>query len=183
MYPESDPGWAGYPTLKRLHGKIWSRLPALAGHPTYHVNVTSGLPHLPGVLHFHVNRPLDASFRKIVIYFMLSDLRSERYLSSRYLLKMLLRTCSLRFAFLISLKFLWLDCLLFHLSILVLFAAWVVIAVTNILGSFVCRVPAMFFARHATLNGWWNSHETVTCGQNEEQLVFFYGKSIMIFEG
>ena len=22
MYPESDPGWAGYPTLKHLHGKI-----------------------------------------------------------------------------------------------------------------------------------------------------------------
>ena len=30
-----DPGWAGYPTLRRLHGN----LPALAGYPTYHVNV------------------------------------------------------------------------------------------------------------------------------------------------
>ena len=42
-------------------------LPALAGHPIYHVNViklkweiiwTCGLPHLPGVPHLHVNRPL-----------------------------------------------------------------------------------------------------------------------------
>ena len=41
--------------------------PAYAGHPTYHVNVikikykiiwTGGLPHLPGVPHLHVNRPL-----------------------------------------------------------------------------------------------------------------------------
>ena len=49
MYHESDPGQAGYPTLKRSHGKIWPRLrglpglavqaPALAGHPTYHANV------------------------------------------------------------------------------------------------------------------------------------------------
>ena len=39
----------------------------MAGHPTYHVNViklkreiiwTGGLPHLPGVPHLHVNRPL-----------------------------------------------------------------------------------------------------------------------------
>ena len=26
MYCESDPGQAGYPTLERLHGKIWPRL-------------------------------------------------------------------------------------------------------------------------------------------------------------
>ena len=25
MYRESDPGQAGYPTLERLHGKIWPR--------------------------------------------------------------------------------------------------------------------------------------------------------------
>ena len=62
-----DPGWEGYP--------VWQTgLPALAGHPTYHVNVIklkweiiwtgglphlSGLPHLPGVPHLHVNRPLN----------------------------------------------------------------------------------------------------------------------------
>ena len=61
-----DPGWEGYP--------VWQTgQPALAGHLTYHVNVTklkweiiwtgglphlSGLPHLPGVPHLHVNRPL-----------------------------------------------------------------------------------------------------------------------------
>ena len=60
-----DPGWEGNP--------VWETgLPALTGHPTYHVNVTklqweiiwihglphlSGLPHLPGVPHLHVNRP------------------------------------------------------------------------------------------------------------------------------
>ena len=47
-----DPGWEGNP---------------VAGHPTNHVNViklkweiirTGGLPHLPGVYHLHVNRPL-----------------------------------------------------------------------------------------------------------------------------
>ena len=53
---------------------VWQNgLPALAGHPTYYVNViklkreimwTDGLPHLrelphlPGVPHLHVNRPL-----------------------------------------------------------------------------------------------------------------------------
>ena len=31
MYYESDPGQARYPTLKRLHGKIWSRLGGLPG--------------------------------------------------------------------------------------------------------------------------------------------------------
>ena len=52
---------------------VWQTgLPALAGHPTYHVNVIklkleiiwteglphlSGLPHLPGVPHLRVNRP------------------------------------------------------------------------------------------------------------------------------
>ena len=55
-----DPGWEGYP--------VWQTgLPALAGHPIYHVNViklkwkiiwTGELPHLPGIPHFHVNRPL-----------------------------------------------------------------------------------------------------------------------------
>ena len=49
MYRESSPGWVGNPTLKRLHAKLdpswesdplWQiRLPALEGHPTYHVNV------------------------------------------------------------------------------------------------------------------------------------------------
>ena len=55
-----DPGWEGYP--------VWQTgLPALAGHPIYHVNVfklkwkiiwTGELPRLPGIPHFHVNWPL-----------------------------------------------------------------------------------------------------------------------------
>ena len=69
-----DPGWEGYP--------VWQTgLPALAGHPTYHVNVIklkweiiwtgslphlSGLPHLPGVLHLHVNRRLEAKLKELV---------------------------------------------------------------------------------------------------------------------
>ena len=60
-----DPGWEGYP--------VWQTgLPALTGHPTYHVNVIklkwriiwtgglphiSGLTHLPGIPRLHVNRP------------------------------------------------------------------------------------------------------------------------------
>ena len=63
------PGWQGYPTWQKGQ-------PALAGYPTYHVNVIkikweiiwkgglphlSGLPHLPGVLRLHVNWPLIAS--------------------------------------------------------------------------------------------------------------------------
>ena len=46
---------------------VWQTgLPALAGHPTYNVNVinlkrktiwTGGLPHLPRVRHLNVNRP------------------------------------------------------------------------------------------------------------------------------
>ena len=66
MNLESDPGWAGYPTLNVYAEKfdpgwegylLWQTgLPALAGHPTYHVNViklkwefigAGGLPHLP----------------------------------------------------------------------------------------------------------------------------------------
>ena len=31
QYRESDPGYAGYPTLKRLHGKISPRLRGLPG--------------------------------------------------------------------------------------------------------------------------------------------------------
>ena len=31
MYHESDPDYVGYPTLKRLHGKIWPRLRGLPG--------------------------------------------------------------------------------------------------------------------------------------------------------
>ena len=62
-----DTCWESYP--------VWqTELPALAGHPTYHVNVIklkweiiwtgwlphlSGLPRLPGVPHLHVNRPQD----------------------------------------------------------------------------------------------------------------------------
>ena len=45
MYHESDPGQAGYPTLKRLHGKIWPRLrglPGLADRATH----LGGSPHL-----------------------------------------------------------------------------------------------------------------------------------------
>ena len=65
------PGSEGYP--------VWQTgLPALAGHPTYHVNVIklkweiictgglphiSGLPHLPGVPHLHINRFLFSQFR------------------------------------------------------------------------------------------------------------------------
>ena len=60
------PGLEGYPSWQ-------AGLPALAGHPTYPVNVIklkweiirtgglphlSWLPHLPGVPHVHVNRPL-----------------------------------------------------------------------------------------------------------------------------
>ena len=69
MYHESDPGSAGYPTLKP---GLQTGIPALTGHPTYHVNVIklkweiiwtgglphlSGLPHLPGVSHLYVNMP------------------------------------------------------------------------------------------------------------------------------
>ena len=73
----SGPRLGRLPHLERLHGKIWPLLrgfpvwhswqPALAGHPAYYVNViklkweiiwTGGLPHLPGVPHPHVNRPL-----------------------------------------------------------------------------------------------------------------------------
>ena len=82
MYHKSDPGQAGYPTLKRLHGKIWPRLrelPGLADRATClggspHLSCKrdqiigeiiwtgglphlSELPHLPGVPHPHVNRP------------------------------------------------------------------------------------------------------------------------------
>ena len=83
MYHESDPGQAGYPTLKRLHGKIWPRLRGLPGladratrrggsphlscrrdHLKWEIIWTGRLPHLsrllhlPGVPHFHVDRPL-----------------------------------------------------------------------------------------------------------------------------
>ena len=85
------PRLGGLPRLERLHGKIWTplrglpglvdRVSALAGHPTYHVNVIklkweiiwtgslphlSGLPHLPGVLHLHVNRRLEAKLKELV---------------------------------------------------------------------------------------------------------------------
>ena len=62
-----DPCWESSP--------VWqTELPALAGHPTYHVNMIklkwgiiwtgglphlNGLPHVPGVPHLHVNRPQD----------------------------------------------------------------------------------------------------------------------------
>ena len=65
-----DSCWEGNP--------VWqTRLPALAGHPTYHVNDIklkwyiiwtgglphlSGLPHLHGVPHFHVKRPLESGW-------------------------------------------------------------------------------------------------------------------------
>ena len=64
------PGWEGYP--------VWQTgLLALAGHPTYQVNVIklkweniwtgrlphlSRLPHLPGVPHLQVNRPLASTW-------------------------------------------------------------------------------------------------------------------------
>ena len=76
MYHESEPGWAGYPTLNVFMAKfdpgwegypVWqSGLSALAGHPTYHVNViklkweitwTGGLPH-PPVFNFLSNDQL-----------------------------------------------------------------------------------------------------------------------------
>ena len=76
-----DPSWEGYP--------VWQTgLPALAGHPIYHVNViklkweliwTGGFPSPRP--HLHVNRPLDAGFRKIVTSFMLSDLRLGSFVS------------------------------------------------------------------------------------------------------
>ena len=46
MYHESDPGQAGYPTSKRLHGKIWSRLRGLPGRLADRVTRLSGSPHL-----------------------------------------------------------------------------------------------------------------------------------------
>ena len=65
MYHETDPGLEDNP--------VWQTgLPALSGHPTYHVNVIklnreiiwtgglphlSGLPNLPGVSRLRVNRP------------------------------------------------------------------------------------------------------------------------------
>ena len=63
------PWLRGLPDVERLHGKICPRLRGLAGlaDPTYHVSViqlkweiiwTGRLPHLPGVPHLHVNRPL-----------------------------------------------------------------------------------------------------------------------------
>ena len=76
-----DSGWEGYP--------VWQTgLPALTGHPTYHVNVInklkweiiwtvglphlSELPHLPGVPHLHVNRPSVAvTIRQEIISFFL----------------------------------------------------------------------------------------------------------------
>ena len=83
MYHESDPCQAGYPTFNVYMAKfdpgwegypVWQTgLPALAGNPTYHVNViklkweiiwTGGLPHLPGVPHLHVNRPLMEQVQK-----------------------------------------------------------------------------------------------------------------------
>ena len=71
-----DPGWEGNP--------VWQTgLPALAGHPTYYVNVIklnweiiwiglllplSGLPHVPGVPHLHVNRPLHSYDQNILSF-------------------------------------------------------------------------------------------------------------------
>ena len=45
MYHESDHGWAGYPTLKRLHGKIWPRLGGLPGLADRATRL-GGSPHL-----------------------------------------------------------------------------------------------------------------------------------------
>ena len=45
MYHESDPGQAGYPTLKRLHGKIWPRLRGLPGLAVRDTRL-GGSPHL-----------------------------------------------------------------------------------------------------------------------------------------
>ena len=84
MYHESRPRLGGLPHLKtftwqnltpaeRIYPVWQTGLPALAGQPTYRVNVIkwiweitwtgglphlSGLPHLLGVPHLHVNRPL-----------------------------------------------------------------------------------------------------------------------------
>ena len=84
MYHESRLRLGGLPHLKtftwqnltpaeRIYPDWQTGLPALAGQPTYHVNVIkwiweitwtgglphlSGLPHLLGVPHLHVNRPL-----------------------------------------------------------------------------------------------------------------------------
>ena len=45
MYHESDPDQAGYPTLKRLHGKIWPRLKGQRGLVDRATRL-GGLPHL-----------------------------------------------------------------------------------------------------------------------------------------
>ena len=45
MYHESDPGWAGYPTLKRLHGKIWPWLRGLPGQADQATRL-GGSPHV-----------------------------------------------------------------------------------------------------------------------------------------
>ena len=75
------PGCEGYP--------VWQTgLPALPGHPTYHVNVIklkwtgglphlSGLTHLPGLPHLHVNRPFGwYSNKEGTIYLVNKELTS-----------------------------------------------------------------------------------------------------------
>ena len=79
-----DPGWEGYPVRQ-------TKLPALAGHPTYHVNViklkweiiwTGGLPHLSElpqlpIPHLHVHRPLD--FHLTLTWYIFHILQSRKY--------------------------------------------------------------------------------------------------------
>ena len=72
--PWTRPRLGGLPHLETFTWQIVTpadrvTLPGRPGHPTYHVNVikikweiiwTGGLPHLPGVPHLHLNRPLKA---------------------------------------------------------------------------------------------------------------------------
>ena len=71
-----DSGWEGYP--------VWQTgLPALAGHPTYHVNVIklkweniwtgglphlSRLPHLPGAPQPHADKKIDLFVTLSIVY-------------------------------------------------------------------------------------------------------------------
>ena len=76
--------WQNLTPAEREGYPVWQTgLPAVAGHPTYHVNVIklkweiiwtgglshqSGLPHLPGVPHLHVNRPFDMKMPNFTFY-------------------------------------------------------------------------------------------------------------------
>ena len=59
-------------TVVRISAFLFEGLFTQVGDPRYYVNMiklkweiiwTGGLPHLPGVPHLHVNRPLNASYQ------------------------------------------------------------------------------------------------------------------------